>query len=492
MVDYLTETLTLFPQPDSQVRKESITIIPENVDRKAIALWEKCSEIIKDNVDKQVYRTWFEPIKALKWVPNKLTVVVPSQWFYEWIEAHYYSLMQKTIQRVMGDDAQLLYQVVVDDKKDTNDPVTIKVPGLKFPPNSNTITNSDTIGSNKPFPSNLNPRYVFDNFITGDSNQLAFSAAKAISNNPGGTKFNPLFIYGDSGLGKTHLAQAIGNQIVRDNPKAKVLYTNSEHFTMEFVNAIQNNKVNEFVSFYRAVDVLIVDDIHFLGGKEKTQDNFFHTFNALHQLGKQLILTSDKPPRDLKDLDARLISRFQWGLTVDIQSPDFEMRMAILKRKSEDEGIELPNDVVEFIARHVTSNIRELEGALISLIAKYSFDRKPLNVDLAKEVIIGHCSYEPTPLNIDDIKSLVSSHFKIPIEQMESKSRKHEIALARQMAMYLAKQLTDLSLKNIGNSFGGRDHSTVLHSCQAIDNYIVTDKSVKNSYEILLNKLKSK
>jgi chromosomal replication initiator protein len=344
----------------------------------------------------------------------------------------------------------------------------------------------------KDFPSFLTPRYTLDNFITGESNQFAASAAIAVSQNPGGTRFNPLFVYGDTGLGKTHLAQGIGNYIVQNNSRTRVVYTNSERFTMEFVNAIQNNKTNEFVNFYRNVDTLIVDDIQFFAGKEKTQDNFFHTFNALHQAGKQLVLTSDVSPKELKDVDERLISRFQWGLTVDIQAPDLEMRMAILQRKSEDEGIELPADIIEYIARNVTNSIRELEGTLIGLIAKNTLDRRELNLDLAKEVVLGNSGKEMKPLTIEDIKKFVSDYYKMPVELLESKTRKHEVALARQMAMYLAKQLTQNSLKSIGSSFGGRDHSTVLHSCQTIENYLETDKIVKNAFKTLLEKCNSK
>jgi len=260
---------------------------------------------------------------------------------------------------------------------------------------------------------------------------------------------------------------------------------------MEFVNAIQNNKVNDFINYYRSVDILIVDDIQFFGGKEKTQDNFFHTFNALHQAGKQLVLTSDKPPKDLRDVDDRLISRFQWGLTVDVQHPDLEMRMAILQKKSLDEGIDLPADSVEYLARNVKSSIRELEGTLISLIAKVTLDKRDLNLDLVREVVQGMAKSNNEPLTIDTIKETVASYYKLPVEILASPSRKHEIALARQMSMFLAKRLTQNSLKTIGSHFGNRDHSTVLHSCQTIDNYLATDRTVKAAYEYLLNNLKN-
>lgn len=492
------ETISLFPNTLESEKTENQRKHDEFVefDSYAAAYWRKCKEIIKDNVSAQVYKTWFEPIKAINWLDNQLTVKVPSQFFCEWIEEHYYPLLQKTIKEVLGQDAKLQYQVVVDESLSSIESTTIKMPAFKYPPSATNVNlpfaPQTSVKDN--FPNFLNARYSFDNFIRGESNQLAFSAAMAVAQNPGGTRYNPLFVYGDTGLGKTHLVQGIGNFILHNNPRARVLYTTSERFTIEFTNAILNDKINEFIAFYRSIDVLIIDDIQFFAGKEKTQDNFFHTFNALHQAGKQIIMTSDKPHKDIADVDERLISRFQWGLTVDIQAPDYEMRMALLQRKSLDEGCELPLDVTDYIAKNVKSSVRELEGTLISLLAKVALDKRELNLDLAKEVVNGmtSCSTNDNdkPLTMEDIKEAVSAHFNVDIELIESKSRKHEIALARQMAIYLAKQLTSLSLKNIGANFGGRDHSTVLHSCQAIENYLVTDKSVKNAYENLLSNLK--
>ncbi|TAL67398.1 MAG: chromosomal replication initiator protein DnaA [Bacteroidetes bacterium] len=457
-----------------------------------MAYWIKCLEIIKDNVSPHIFNTWFEPIKALRWENKQLTVKVPSQFFCEWIEDQYYSLLQKTISQVLGEDAKLLYQIVVDESDSKVDKRTIKLPAFKFPPQPSNIGIVDGTSDRKTFTTNLNPKYTFNNFVRGESNQLAYAAGLAISQDPGKTRYNPLVVYGDVGLGKTHLVQGIGNKILQNYKKSRVLYTTSERFTQDFINAIQNNTQNEFINFYRSIDTLIVDDIQFFCGKEKTTDNFFHTFNALYQDRKQIILTSDRPPRDLKDLDERLISRYQWGLIVDIQQPDLEMRMAILQKKSVDEGIELPVEIVEYIAKYVTNSIRELEGTLISLIAKYTFENKPLNLALAKEVVNGITKKEPKPVTIDDIKELVSNYYKMPVESLESQSRKHEIALARQMAIYLTKQFTQLSLKSIGAGFSNRDHSTILHSCQTIENYLVTDPSVKAAYEHLHKTLKSK
>lgn len=456
--------------------------------------WSRCLEIIRDNVSPHVFATWFEPIKAQSFASSQLVVNVPSQFFCEWIEEHYYPLLQRTIVEVLGENCVLKYNIMVDVAAEKAENRTIKLPAFKNPPSAKqTALSFDSKPQEIEYQSGLNPRYSFENFICGEGNQLANSAAKAVADRPGGTRYNPLVIYGSSGLGKTHLVQAIGNEVLRKRKNAKVLYTTSEHFTMEFLNALQKHKGNEFNAYYRAFDVLIVDDIQFFSGKTGIQNCFFHTFNAFHQAGKQIILTSDRPPKDIQDVDERLISRFQWGLTVDIQPPDYETRIAILMKKSSDEGIEIPFEVAEYIAENVTASVRELEGALIGLIAKVTLDRKQLTLDLAREVVSG-ISSAPAPvkeINIDVIKGVVSAFYNVSAEMMESKSRKHEITLARQMSMYLTKEMTRSSLKVIGANFGGRDHSTVLHSCQAIENYLVTDRVVKNAYNQMKQELLS-
>ncbi|MEY3690042.1 MAG: chromosomal replication initiator protein DnaA [Bacteroidota bacterium] len=461
----------------------------------AIEFWEGMSRLIRDNVSSQMWKTWFELIKPLSWEDQTLTIEVPSQFFVEWIEEHYRDLLRKTLSQVAGEDASLRYEVVVSKGETSLEDRTIRIPALRNTPATGNQSVLHFAGQNKQaepdfeFLSALNQRYVFDNFVRGDSNQLAASAAFAVAERPGKTNFNPLFIYGGTGLGKTHLAQAIGNFIVAQKPGARVLYTNSERFTFEYVNAIQNNKLNEFTNFYRSVDVLIVDDIQFLGGKEKTQDHFFHTFNALHLSGKQVVLTSDKPPKELLDIDARLISRFQWGLSADIQLPDFEMRMAILQKKSQDEGFELQHDVAEYIAKNINGNVRELEGALIKLIAKISLDSRVMGLDLAKEVVQGIAGTTARQLSMDSIAVEVSSYYQIPVELLSAKTRKHEVVIARQMTMYLIKMLIGTSLKSIGAHFGGRDHTTVLHSCQTIDNYLGHDIKVRTALETLKSNL---
>ena len=329
------------------------------------SVWRECLKHIKDNVTLMTYNTWFIPIKPLELDGHTLKVQLPSQFFWEWIDEHFNTLITKTITQVLGPEAKLAY--IIKEESDTSSVI-----------NSNAQKVSQIKSAEKPktkdFESHLNSRYTFENFIKGEGNQLARAAAMAISDNPGGTSFNPLFVYGGVGLGKTHLIQAAGNKILEVYPEKRAIYLSSDTFTVDFVEAIQSNKVNDFSGFYRGMDILMIDDIQFLIGKEKTQDLFFHIFNTLHQSGKQIILSSDKPPKDLKGLDERLISRFQWGLTADIQPPELETRLAILKRKSNDYGMSVSKDILEYIASNITSNIRELEGCLIKLLASASLN----------------------------------------------------------------------------------------------------------------------
>jgi len=453
--------------------------------------WDQVLKFIRDNTNKQIFKTWFEPIKVVEITEDKIKLGVPSQFFYEWIEEHYSELLNISIKNVFNKSLQVEYQIVFTNNLKKKSSKVISLPGNnKIPLNQQFIEFDPIEIKERQFESNLNPRYSFDNFITGDSNQLAKSAALAVAENPGKTRYNPLVIYGDTGLGKTHIVQAIGNEITKNHSKLKVLYSNSEKFTNDFIEAIQKNKLAEFTSFYRKMDVLIIDDIQFFEGKEKTQDIFFHTFNSLYHSGKQIILTSDKTPAELKDVDDRLISRFKSGLIADISAPDYEMRLAILRQKSYAEGITLPTVVAEYIARHIKTSIRELEGAIISLIAKVTLERKPLDLQLAKEVVYGTSNVEKE-ISVDLIKKVVSEYYRVSIDDIISKSRKLEIAIARHMAIYLTKMLTPLSLKMIGANFGKRDHSTVLHSCQTIENYIETDSKVKEAYNYFVDLLKS-
>jgi chromosomal replication initiator protein len=336
----------------------------------------------------------------------------------------------------------------------------------------------------------LNPNYVFDSFIEGDCNRLARSAGYAVATKPGITSFNPLLIYGGVGLGKTHLVHSIGNQIRSSLEDKLVFYVSSEKFTNQFTDAIKNNSIQQFTHFYLQVDVLIIDDVQFLSGKEKTQEMFFHIFNHLHQNGKQVILTSDRPPRDLQGLQDRLLSRFKWGLTADLQLPDFETRIAIINRKLQADGIDIPEDVVEYLAYSVDTNVRELEGVLISLIAHASLTRREINLELAKQTLKNIVQEIDSEVGIDYIQKTVSEYFGISVEDMKAKTRKKEIVISRQVAMFLAKEYTNHSLKSIGYHFGGRDHSTVIHAVQSVDNMMETDARFAHSLEEVKKKIK--
>jgi chromosomal replication initiator protein len=335
----------------------------------------------------------------------------------------------------------------------------------------------------------LNQRFTFENYIKGESNQLARAAALAVANNPGGTSFNPLVLYGGTGLGKTHLIQAIGNYALTNKKAKRVIYVSSEKFTIEFIDSIKFDKTTDFHNFYRSMDILIVDDIQFFSGKEKTQDSFFHTFNTLHQQGKQIILSSDRPAKELQGLDDRLLSRFQWGLTADIQPPDLETRTAILRKKCEDEDTNIPDDVIDYIAANVTSNVRELEGCYTSILFKASLEGKEMTIDLAREVLRTVVNDVRSPLNVEEIQKQVADYFDIPVDMLRAKTRKQEIVNARQIAMYVAKELTNFSLKTIGLHFGGRDHSTVIHAYQSVEDQMKTDTKYRTTIEHIRKKI---
>lgn len=468
------------------------------VDQSALTIWSACLSSIQGQVPSQSFKTWFEPVKATKLENGELTVQVPSQFFYEWLEEHYYTLIKATISRFMGEDARLTYLVVPPDEtgngSDVHPSAAIRlekppaVPVIRLGPSFSLTESVENLPPAKTF---LNPRYTFNNFIKGDSNQLARAAASAVSNNPGGTSFNPLVIYGGTGLGKTHLIQAIGNYAFEAGKAKRVCYVSSEKFTIEFVDAIQSDKTREFSNYYRSMDLLVVDDIQFFSGKEKTQDSFFHTFNTLHQMGKQIVLSSDKPPKDLKGLDERLISRFQWGLTADIQPPDLETRTAILRKKCEDDNIEIPQEVLDFIATNVTSNVRELEGCYISLLAKASLENREINLELARDVLRLVVSDVHSPITVEEIQRQVAEFFDIPPDLLRAKTRKQEIVSARQVAMYLAKEMTNCSLKTIGLHFGGRDHSTVIHAYQSVEDQIKLDSKYRDTLQLARKKIEN-
>jgi chromosomal replication initiator protein len=468
-------------------------------------IWENCLRIIKDNVPGISYRTWFEPIVPLKLENNILTIQVPSPFFYEYLEEQYIDILRKTLRKELGTGAKLEYNVVVDNNNSVNSkPYTIKLPtnqsnNVKNKPVS-AILPSDESGIRNPFvipgiqkiqiDSQLKSDNTFNNFIEGECNRLARSAGYAVAQKPGGTAFNPLMLYGNSGLGKTHLAQAIGIEVKERYPDKIVLYVNANKFFIQFSEATRNNSRNDFLHFYQMIDVLIIDDVQEFAGKEKTQETFFHIFNHLHQSGKQLILTSDKSPIELKGMEQRLLSRFKWGLTADLQVPDFQTRMSILRKKIYKDGIVISDEVLEYIASHITSNVRELEGALISLLAQATLNKKEITLDLAIRMINKLVNNTKRELTIDYISKVVSDYFCIPVDSLSVKTRKREIVQARQIAMYFSKNLTQSSLASIGSQIGGKDHATVLHACRTVTNLKEIDKNFRLSIDEIENKLK--
>ena len=466
-------------------------------------VWNKCLQVIRDNINIQSFRTWFEPIKPLRLEGHVLTIQVPSQFFYEWIEEHYIALLRRTLRHFLGPEAKLEYSVIVENGAAEAEKVAVSMPTMtgeykaKNPPVNLPLTGGKTIPNPFVIPGlkkvsinpQLNSYYTFDSFIEGECNRLARTAGLAVATRPGQTAFNPLLIYGGVGLGKTHLAQAIGNEVKKNHPNKVVLYVSSEKFTNQFVDSIKNNSVSDFISFYQLVDVLIVDDIQFFAGKERTQDIFFHVFNHLHQTDRQLILTSDCPPSELKGMEERLLSRFKWGLSADLQSPDLETRIAILRNKMYLEGITIPEEVTEYIAHNISSNVRELEGALISLLAQSSFNRKDIDIDLAQSIVKNFVKNASREISIDSIQKIVSDYFRLPVEKLKEKTRKREIVQARQISMFFAKQYTKSSLKTIGLHFGGRDHSTVIHALHTVDDLITTDKEFRRYVDDIRKKI---
>jgi len=458
-------------------------------------VWDSCLRTIRKNVNSQSFKTWFEPIRPVRLEEGALTIQVPNKFFYEWLEEHYVALLKRTIRQELGDMGRLEYQILMSksaqaptaiaatDKSDVNTPGSVDTGNIKNPfviPGIRKLK----------IDPQLNASYIFENFIEGDCNRLARSAGMAVAAKPGGTAFNPLVLFGDVGLGKTHLAQAIGNQVLKEQLGKTVLYVSSEKFTNQIIDSIRNNAVNDFVNFYQLIDVLIVDDIQFLANKQKTQEIFFHIFNQLHQNGKQIIMTSDRPPKDLDGMEERLISRFKWGLSADLGTPDLETRMAILASKMDQEGLDLPHDVTEFICYNIKNNIRELEGVLISLVAQSSLNRREIDLELAKEVIKNFVNQMSKEITVEFIQKLVADHFDVPVEKLKGQTRKRGIVIARQLSMYLAKNLTNKSLKAIGENFGGRDHSTVIYSCKAVQDLLDTDMIFKDTVTDLQKKIK--
>ncbi|MBI3195569.1 MAG: chromosomal replication initiator protein DnaA [Ignavibacteriae bacterium] len=487
------ETQELSVNISSEIEKPTKTAV---LDLSAQQIWQDCLNILRNKLSNLNFKTWIEPIVPLRIEQNNFFLQVPSPFFFEWIEEHFYKTINDSLAQAYGKEIPVQY-IISQDEDALNENLS-PVPSVFSSPrvdetNVPRVSNNQISITPKPqFESGLNPKYKFDHYVKGESNQFALAAALAVANNPGGTSFNPLVVYGGVGLGKTHLVQSIGNQVVRSGKPTRVLYISSEKFTVDFVDAIQKNNIADFSNFYGNIDLLIVDDIQFFAGKEKTQDYFFHIFNALHQQGKQIVLSCDRSPKELKGLNDRLISRFQWGLTTDVQPPDLETRIAILKAKSSTENIEISHEVIEFVASNVTTNIRELEGCLIGITARASLEKRVIDIDLAKDVIRSVIGEFRTHITIEDIQRLVSQQFCIPEDLLRGKTRKQEVVTPRQIAMYLSKELTNSSLNTIGLHFGGRDHSTVIHAYQTVEDNMKNDAKHRQLVLSLKSKLESR
>lgn len=463
------------------------------------SVWQRCLDIIRDNLGNgKTFKTWFEPIQPVRLENSTLTIQVPSQFFYEWLEEHYIDLLRKTIKRELGTEGRLEYSIVMD----STSPYQISASSTHRKEIQNQPTNMPLQSTNLPDPfmipglkrikinSQLNENYSFDNFIEGDCNRLARSAGYAIAENPGKTAFNPLFLYGDVGLGKTHLMHAIGIQTKVKFPELTVLYVSAELFKQQLMEATKANSLNDFAHFYQLIDVLIIDDIHKIAGLEGTQNQLFNIFNHLHQQNKQIIISSDKAPVELVGIEPRLLSRFKWGLSADLQVPDVETRMAILLNKIHNNGVEMPYDVIEYIAYSISTNVRELEGVLNSLLAQSILNKKTITLELAKQMIDQIVRNSAKEISIDYIQKIVCDHLGVAIEEINSKTRKREIVQARQLAMYFSKKHTRSSLANIGLQCGNKDHATVLHACKVINNLTDTNKAFKLTVEDLDKKIK--
>lgn len=482
------------------------TMIEKEIEKDCYTVWENCLRVIRQHIEMQTYLTWFEPIVPYKLEDTILTIQVPSKFFYEYLEENFVQHLQEAIQEALGVEGRLRYTIKREEEVHSTQPSKSYIANLtKSSQNSNNYNNNnyqnqsqsqsrENFEKQKEFYTNfrLNTNYTFDNFIEGDCNRLARSAGMAVAQKPGVTSFNPLMLYGGVGLGKTHLVQAIGNYIQQYEKDKEVLYVSADKFTNQFIEALKNNSLEVFNHFYMQVDVLMIDDVQFLSGKERTQEIFFHIFNHLHQSGKQIIMTSDCPPSELKGLEERLLSRFKWGLTADVKQPDLETRMAIIHQKIQETELELTDDVIEYLAYSVDTNVRELEGAINSLIAHASLDSSVvINLDLAKQTVQKFVqSVESKEVTIDEVQKMVSEYFGLSVEDLKDKTRKKEIVTARQIAMYFAKEYTGFSLKSIGYHFGGRDHSTVIHAIQTVNDYMMEKRELKMHIDEINKKLK--
>ncbi|OEF99628.1 chromosomal replication initiation protein DnaA [Vulcanibacillus modesticaldus] len=445
-------------------------------------LWNKVLSIIETKLSKPSFETWLKSTKVYSLVDNTITIIAPNEFARDWLDSRYSALIQDTLHEVVGERLNVKFTIPVNNS-------AIEGYSEKKPSKpDNSSNNNDHHSGTKAI---LNPKYTFDTFVIGSGNRFAHAASLAVAEAPA-KAYNPLFIYGGVGLGKTHLMHAIGHYVIQHNENAKVLYISSEKFTNEFINSIRDNKTVEFRNKYRNIDILLIDDIQFLAGKEQTQEEFFHTFNALHEANKQIIISSDRPPKEIPTLEDRLRSRFEWGLITDIQPPDLETRIAILKKKAKAENLDIPNEVLNYIANQIDTNIRELEGALIRVVAYSSLINKDMSAELAAEALKDIIpSSKPKVVTINSIQKIVAEHFNLKPEDLTGKKRTKSVAFPRQVAMYLVRELTDYSLPKIGEEFGGRDHSTVIHAYDKITNQLKNDSVLEKTIKTLIEKIKN-
>ena len=438
-------------------------------------LWNKTYKNLKESLPEHAINTWFEPVVPVSLADGELILEVPNQFFYEWIDSHYSRTISGALKEASNNRTKYKFIVSSQGRKKEIDDIK-----------TTTKTNQPT----RQRPPNINKQYTFETFIEGTNNEFAKTASQSVATEPGKSNFNPLIIYGGVGLGKTHLLHAIGNRVVQNNPRSNVVIVTSEKFTLDFVNSLRKNRTIEFAQQYRNSDVLLIDDIQFFRGKEQTQEQFFHTFNVLYQAGKQIVMTADKYPGEMKGLKERLLSRFQSGLSVDVQPPNFEIRVAILLDKAEQNGLALDYDIIEFIAKHIKNNIRDLEGAIIRILAKSSLMNVEIDFGLVKDVIKERVGSSFTyDISIEDVVRKVSEESKVSEREIIGKSRKMELVEARQISMYLCRDIMGLSLNNIGIYFGGRDHTTVMHALKTIDNKRTSDIRFNRMVESLKQEL---
>lgn len=441
-------------------------------------LWEKTLNIIKGEMSEVSFNTWIKSCEPISISSNTIKISVPNSFTQDILDKRYKDLVANSIKAICSKLYEVEFLIASDLQTDET-----AISAVNETKQQNVITVNDEMSTT------LNPKYTFDSFVIGNSNRFAHAASLAVAESPA-KAYNPLFIYGGVGLGKTHLMHAIGHYILQNNPNAKVVYVSSEKFTNELINSIRDDKNEEFRTKYRNVDILLIDDIQFIAGKERTQEEFFHTFNALHDANKQIILSSDRPPKEIPTLEDRLRSRFEWGLIADIQIPDFETRMAILKKKADVEKLNVANEVMVYIATKIKSNIRELEGALIRIVAYSSLTNREITVELASEALKDIISKKQGKnITIHLIQDIVSSYFNLRIDDLKSQRRTRNVAYPRQIAMYLSRKLTDMSLPKIGEEFGGRDHTTVIHAYEKISENLNKDESLQHTIEDITKKL---